>query len=160
MKTIYWLTGLPCSGKSTIAKELAIYLNAEILDGDAVRAIVGNNDFSKEGRATHMRAVALQAYRLSRDTNVIVALVSPLRKVREEVKRKYSNLYEIYVRCELGVCKDRDVKGMYAKAMRGEIANFTGVQDEYEEPLNPDLVVRTDKYSIQECVNQIIERIS
>src|SRR4030042_6577885 len=98
MKTIYWLTGLPCSGKSTIARELAIYLNAEILDGDAVRAIMSNNDFSKEGRATHMRAVALQAYRLSRDTNVIVALVSPLRKIREEVKRKYSNVYEIYVR--------------------------------------------------------------
>lgn len=158
MKKIYWLTGLPCSGKSTIATELVKYFKAEILDGDAVRATTGNNDFSKEGRVAHMRAVALQAYRLSRDTNVIVALVSPLRKIREEIKKKYGNVYEIYVRCELGVCKDRDVKGMYAKAVRGEITNFTGVQDEYEEPLNPDLMVRTDKYSIQECVNQILSR--
>ena len=85
MKKIYWLTGLPCSGKSTIARELAKHLNAEVLDGDEIRAITSNDDFSKEGRSKHMRSVAAMAYILSKYTDVVVALVSPLKKVREEM---------------------------------------------------------------------------
>lgn len=156
MRQTYWLTGLPCSGKSTIAKELARHLNAEVLDGDEIRAIANNDDFSREGRAEHMKSVAAMAYLLSKHTSVVVALVSPLNDVREEIKKKYKNMYEIYLKCDLSVCQKRDVKGMYGKAMRGEIVNFTGVDDEYEEPLNPDLIVRTDKYSVGECVRQIL----
>ncbi len=156
MKKIFWLTGLPCSGKTTIAKKLAMHLSAEILDGDDIRAITSNGDFSREGRARHMKSVAAMAYLLSKYTNVIVALVSPLRSVRDEIKKKYSNLYEIYLECDPLVCQDRDVKGMYARAMRGEIENFTGVQDQYEEPTNPDIVLRTDRNSIYECVDQIL----
>ena len=156
MKKIYWLTGLPCSGKSTIARELARHLNAEMLDGDEIRAITGNGDFSKEGRAKHMRSTAAMAHIISKYTNVVVALVSPLRRVREEIKEKYPNVYEIYLKCDLSVCKNRDVKGMYAKAMRGEINNFTGIQADYEEPLSPDMIIRTDKCSPDQCVNQIL----
>ncbi len=156
MKKIYWLTGLPCSGKTTIAKKLARHLSAEILDGDDIRAITSNGDFSREGRARHMKSVAAMAYLLSKYTNVIVALVSPLRSVRDEIKKKYSNLYEIYLECDPLVCQDRDVKGMYARAVRGEIENFTGVQDQYEEPTNPDIVLRTDRNSISECIDQIL----
>ena len=156
MKKIYWLTGLPCSGKPTIAKELARHFYAEILDGDNIRTITNNNDFSKEGRAKHMRSVAAFAFILSKYADVVVALVSPLRSVREELKKNYPNLYEIYVKCDLEKCKERDLKGMYAKAESGEIDNFTGVQAEYEEPLNPDVVVRTDKESVEQCVKQIL----
>ncbi len=156
MKKIFWLTGLPCSGKTTIAKELAKHLYAEILDGDEIRAIVGNTDFSKDGRAKHMRSVAAFAATLSKYANVVVALVSPLREVREEIKKEYPNLREIYVKCDLEKCKERDCRGMYAKAERGEIDNFTGVQAEYEEPLNPDIVVRTDKDSVEQCVKHIL----
>lgn len=137
MKKIYWLKGLPCSGKSTIAKELVGHFNAEVLDGDEIRAITNNDDFSMAGRAKHMRLIAAVAYILSKYTDVVVALVSPLRKVRDEIKKKYPNIYEIYLKCDLSVCRRRDVKGMYTKASRGDIANFTGVQGEYEEPLNP-----------------------
>lgn len=156
MKKIYWLTGLPCSGKSTIAEELSRHLNAEILDGDQIRAITNNNDFSREGRANHIKSVAAMANLLSKYTHVVVALVSPLRSVREEVKMKYPNVYEIYLKCDLRVYRARDVKGMYARAMKGEIDNFTGVQDQYEEPLNPDMMLRTDDNSIDECVKEIL----
>jgi len=155
MKHIYWLTGLPCSGKTTIAKELAKHLYAEILDGDEIRAISNNNDFSRTGRAKHMKSVAAMAVILSKHVNVIVALVSPLREIRDHIKGMYPNLLEIYVKCSLETCKKRDVKGMYAKAERDEIHNFTGVQDEYEVPLDAQLVVDTEKQSISECVNQI-----
>lgn len=156
MNKIFWLTGLPCSGKTTIAKELAKHLNAEILDGDEIRSMTDNNDFSKESRAKHMKSVAAIAFILSKHVNVIVALVSPLRDVREEIKKKYSNMKEIYLKCELSVCKNRDIKGMYAKAMREEITDFTGVQSEYEEPLSPDLIIRTDKSDVDKCVKKIM----
>ena len=93
MNKIFWLTGLPCSGKTTIAKALAKHLYAEILDGDNIRSITNNTDFSKEGRAKHMRSVAAFASILSKHANVVVALVRPLRKEREELKKKYPNLY-------------------------------------------------------------------
>ncbi|HIH11320.1 TPA: adenylyl-sulfate kinase [Candidatus Woesearchaeota archaeon] len=155
-KKIYWLTGLPCSGKSTIAQALCGHLDAQILDGDKIRAMVQNRDFSLEGRATQMRYVAAMAYFLHRQQNVIVSLVSPLREVREEIKRQFLNVVEIYVQCDVEVCKRRDVKGMYARASSGVLLNFTAVQQEYEPPLNPHLVVRTDVDSIESCVNQIL----
>lgn len=156
MKKIYWLTGLPCSGKTTIARELSKHLYAEVLDGDEIRDIVSNKDFSKKGRAKHMRSVASFASILSKHVNVVVALVSPLRKVREELRKKHPNMCEIYLKCSLKKCKERDVKGMYAKAQKGEIENFTGVQGKYESPLNPDTIVRTDKNSVEQCVKQIL----
>jgi len=157
MRKIYWLTGLPCSGKSTIARELARNIYAEVLDGDEIRAISNNNDFTMEGRVRHMKSVAAMAYKLSKYVSVVVALVSPLREVREELKKKYPNMCEIYVKCDIETCKKRDVKGMYEKAIRGEIENFTGVQDRYEEPLNADITIDTGKSSPEECVKQILK---
>jgi len=157
MKNIYWLTGLPCSGKTTIAKELGRHLYAEILDGDNLRDLVENKEFTKESRTRHMMYTAAMAHYLSKYIDVVVSLVSPIKEIREAIKNKYSNLLEVYVKCDLDICKLRDVKGMYDKAEKGEITNFTGVQEKYEEPLDPDIVVRSDESTIDECVNQILK---
>jgi len=161
-KQIFWLTGLPCSGKTTIAKELARHTNAEILDGDDIRKIANNNDFTEEGRRKHMLAVAEFANLLSKYTNVIVALVSPIKSIREEIKNKYPNLTEIYVMCDLEECKRRDVKGMYAKALNGEIKDFTGIDAPYEEPdligKNKSTFVDAETLDVEQCVDIILSR--
>lgn len=162
MKQIFWLTGLPCSGKTTIAKELSKHINAEILDGDDIRKITDNQDFSPEGRKKHMLGVAEFAYRMSKYTNVVVALVSPIKAVREEIKKKNPNLVEIWVKCDLDECKRRDVKGMYNKALKGEIKNFTGVDAPYEEPTvtgeNKTTFVDTTTLDVKQCVDIILTR--
>lgn len=157
MRNIYWLTGLPCSGKTTIGKELAKHLYAPLLDGNALRAISGNYDFSVEGRTRHMQLVGYFANMMSRYTDVIVSLVSPLRSVREDLKQSFPNMYEIYVKCDLSVCRQRDVKGQYSEALQGKIKNFTGVQDTFEEPLHPHVTVETDKQSLDDCVKKILQ---
>jgi len=158
MYKIFWLTGLPCSGKTTIAKELAKNIHAEILDGDDIRKIIKNNDFSSEGRKNHMASVAEFASILSRYNNVIVSLVSPIKSVREEIKKRYPNLTEIYVYADAETCKKRDTKGMYKLAMEGKIKNFTGVDDVYEEPDSSTTTVDTTKTNVQECVKKIMEK--
>ncbi|MCX6722004.1 MAG: adenylyl-sulfate kinase [Candidatus Staskawiczbacteria bacterium] len=158
MYKIFWLTGLPCAGKTTIAKELAKNIHAEILDGDDIRKIIKNTDFSFEGRRTHMNSVAEFASILSKYNHVVVALVSPLKEVREEIKERYSNLTEIYVYADIDTCKKRDVKGMYKLAMEGKIKNFTGVDDIYEEPGTRTTVVDTTKMNPQECVKKILDK--
>lgn len=156
-KKIFWLTGLPCSGKSTIAKELSRHINAEILDGDEIRRLTSNQDFSENGRDKHIRMVAELAYILSKYTNVIVALVSPYKALREELKRKFSNIIEIYVKCSINTCIIRDTKGMYKKALNGEIKNFTGIDGIYEDPLN-STTIDTEKHGVQDCISQILEK--
>jgi len=165
MKKIFWLTGLPCSGKTTIANELSKHINAEILDGDDIRKISNNQDFSPGGREKHMLSVAELAYRFSKYTNVIVALVSPLKAVREKIKETYPNVIEIYIKCDIEECKRRDIKGMYAKALKGEIKNFTGIGAPYEEPnvmRNKDhthtTFVDTETFDVKQCVDVILER--
>ncbi len=165
MNQIFWLTGLPCSGKTTIAKELAKRINAEILDGDGIRKINNNTDFTPEGRERHMLSVAELAYRFSKYTNVVVALVSPIKKAREKIKAKYKNIVEIFIYCPLDVCIKRDVKGMYAKAKAGKIKNFTGIDAPYEEPETNrnkghthTTFVDTDLLTVSECVNIILNR--
>jgi adenylylsulfate kinase len=157
MFKIYWLTGLPCSGKTTIANELAKRIHAEILDGDDIRAITNNKDFSPEGRRNHMLSVAELAYRLSKYNNVVVALVSPIKSVRDEIKKKYPNVNEIYVKCSLEGCKKRDVKGMYNKALKGEIKDFTGISAPYEAPEH-STVIDTEHSTIQECASLIVAK--
>lgn len=154
---IIWLTGLPCSGKSTIAYNLASRINAEVLDGDVIRKFMGNIDFSIEGRKEHMLSVAEIAYRFSKYTNVLVSLVSPIRKTRNEILDMYDNMNMIYCDCPLEICEERDVKGMYAKARAGEVKDFTGVSAEYEKPIEGDnhYSINTNKKSLEECVNLI-----
>lgn len=152
MNRIYWLTGLPCSGKTTIANELKRLYGFEGLDGDDIRSFMDNKDFTLQGRAKHMRSVAEIASRFNKYNDVVVSLISPLKEVREYIKNKYNNVREIYIRCDLEVCKRRDVKGMYARAMRGEIKGFTGIDDPYEEPEDPDLIIDTFLLSIEESI--------
>lgn len=155
MNKIIWLTGLPCSGKTTIANELGRHINAEILDGDDIRSIIDNQDFSVEGRRKHMMMVAEMAFRFSKYTSVIVALVSPIKFVRDEIKSKYQNIIEVFVKCGIEECVRRDTKGLYKKAIAGGIKDFTGISAPYEEPVGV-LKVETDKLGVQESVSLIL----
>jgi len=155
---IIWLTGLPCSGKTTLGKKLVELTDSRLLDGDEIRALKKNNDFSMQGRKKHMLEVGEFAFEISSERDVIVSLVSPIREVREHIKEKYGNVFEVFVKCSLEECIRRDVKGMYAKAQKGEIKNFTGIDDPYEEPLENMIVVDTDKDSINDCVGKIMQK--
>ncbi len=157
-----WFTGLPCCGKTTIAKELKKRLDekgcdAELLDGDTVRDFIRNRDFSKEGRNKHLRYIALMARLLSRrGTIVLCTFVSPYRENRDFARSINENFLEIYVKAPLEVCIERDVKGMYKKALAGEIKGFTGIDDPYEEPDNPELIVETDEETLEESVEKVM----
>ena len=149
MKVI-WLTGLPCSGKSTIAQNVARHRDIQILDGDVIREKKQNKDFSYEGRVNQARNVALAADKSSKD--VIVALVSPFAACRDVAREVLKDRYiEVYVKCSLDTCIARDVKGMYKRAMNGEIKDFTGISSPYEIPKDPHLVLDTNKLSIEQC---------
>jgi adenylylsulfate kinase len=166
MKQIFWLTGLPCSGKTTIAKELAKKINAEILDGDDLRANMKNSDFSEEGRKKHMLNIAWIASLLSKHTNVIVSLVSPIKSVREEIMDKYPNTTMLYCYASLEECEKRDVKGMYKLARAGKITNFTGIDAEYEVgnykrgESHRHYYMDTELWTVEECVAFIVEKFA
>ncbi|HKO78797.1 MAG TPA: adenylyl-sulfate kinase [Chitinophagaceae bacterium] len=160
---VLWFTGLPCSGKSTLADELEKYFHKEKmavqkLDGDLLRATISKDlGFSTADRYRQSERVSYIAKMLSmQGVNVIVALVSPCRNMRAHAKEICSNMKEIYIKCSLEECKKRDVKGMYKKALSGEIENFTGVHDVYEAPLSPDLIVDTEQNTIKQCVSKLI----
>lgn len=157
-----WLTGLPCSGKSTIARQLARALlrrgrRVEVLDGDIVRQNLSYGlGFSREDRDRNIRRIAFVANLLARNgVIVIVALVSPYRAARDEARRLLGEFFEVYVDCPGVECERRDVKGMYARARAGELRGFTGVDDPYEVPLNPELSVLTGQESSEQSVAQI-----
>ncbi len=158
-----WFTGLPCSGKTTIAKQVEKKLedegmDVELLDGDTVREFIRNRDFSQEGRNKHLRYIALMGRLLSkRGAIVLCTFVSPYRENRDFARSINENFLEIYVKTPLELCIKRDVKGMYKKAMAGEIKGFTGIDDPYEEPENPELVVETEKESLEESVRKVMD---
>lgn len=159
-----WLTGLPCSGKSTIAKKLAEEISergrdTEILDGDIVRDILNKDlGFSKEDRLENMRRVSVLADLLTKHgVDVIVALVSPYREGRDRAREILPNFVEVFVKAPIEVCEKRDVKGMYKLAKEGKIKNFTGINDPYEEPLNPEVICETDKETVEESVSKILK---
>jgi len=159
-----WFTGLPCSGKTTIseiiAKELRDRdLNVETLDGDELRRNLSKDlGFSKEDRETHIKRVGFIAKLLARnDVATLAAFVSPYREVRKYLRIEIGSFIEVFVKCPVEVCIERDVKGMYKKALAGEIKNFTGVSDPYEEPLNPEIVVETDKEMPIESAQKVLQ---
>lgn len=161
-----WFTGLPCSGKTTISeivgKELRDRdLNVEMLDGDELRRNLSKDlGFSKEDRETHIKRVGFIAKLLSRnDVATLAAFVSPYRAVRKYLRIEIGNFIEVYVKCPVEVCIKRDVKGMYKKAIAGEIKNFTGISDPYEEPLEPEIIVETDKEMPMESAQKVIQRL-
>lgn len=157
-----WLTGLPCAGKTTIALELERRLRAnglrvERLDGDTVRGgLTRDLGFSKEDRDKNIERVTFVAKLLSRNgVAVVAAFISPYRQARDTARRETTNFIEVFVDAPLQICIDRDVKGMYARAIKGELQQFTGISDPYEEPLNPEIAIRTAEQTVDECVNHI-----
>lgn len=158
-----WFTGLPCSGKSTVARLLQKHLldrglPAELLDGDEMRRrLTKGLGFTKEGRDDNIRRISFVANLLTRNgVATIACAISPYRDIREEARREIGRFVEVYVKCPLEVCISRDVKGMFQKAISGEIRNFTGISDPYEEPLNPEVVVETDRESPEASAAKIM----
>jgi len=160
-----WLTGLPCAGKTTIAQELVKLIpNSTILDGDIIRSgpLGQGVGFSKEDREAHIKRMGhIAKILLDSGITPICSFVSPSRETREEIKEFIGKdrFFEIFIDPPLEVCIKRDVKGMYAKAMRGEIQNFTGIDATYEKPTNPSLRIDTDKISLKDTVNFIVGKL-
>ena len=166
---VIWLTGLPGSGKTTIAKALQPRLKesgfkVELLDGDIVRKELSPElGFTKQDRETHARRVVYLSKLLSRNGIIsVVCLISPYREFRRYARSENSinnNFYEVYVKCSLETCIKRDPKGLYKKALSGEIKDLTGLQDPYEEPEKPEVVVDTEMQTLEECVNAILNGV-
>ncbi|MGA8855690.1 MAG: adenylyl-sulfate kinase [Candidatus Bathyarchaeia archaeon] len=163
---VVWLTGLPGSGKTTIARELEPKLRAmgravEVLDGDEIRQSLSKGlGFSREDRETHLRRVVYVAKLLSRNGVVVIAaFISPYRNIREYARKETTNFLEVFVKCSLQTCAQRDPKGLYKKASSGQIKDLTGPQDLYEEPLNPDLVVDTEELNVSASSDLILSKL-
>jgi len=169
---VFWFTGLSGSGKSTLAKGLERKLFhkgylTKLLDGDNVRVGLNKDlDFSAESREENIRRVA-EVARLFVDCGVITicCFISPTERIREMARQIIGpeNFYEIYAKCSIEICEKRDPKGLYKKVREGKIQNFTGIHTEYEEPLNPNFIIRTDnktvRRSIRQCYREILSLI-
>ncbi|MCK5706712.1 MAG: adenylyl-sulfate kinase [Candidatus Aureabacteria bacterium] len=160
---VLWFTGYPCSGKTTIADSLAVMLrnrgkSIERLDGDIVRKSLSKDlGFSREDRVENIRRIAFISKLLSRNgIGVITTFVSPYRFIRDMVRKDTTNFIEVFVDCPLEECRKRDVKGMYLLAEKGEIKNFTGISDPYEKPERPEVILHTDKETLQESCEKTI----
>ena len=158
-----WFTGLSGAGKSTIAERLLDVLReqgvkSELLDGDVVRTNLSKGlGFSKEDRDTNIRRIGFVSDLLTRNGVVsIVSAISPYREVRDEVRAQIGDFLEVHVHASLDELVRRDVKGLYEKAIKGEIANFTGVSDPYEEPLKPEVLVNTEEEEIDESLGKVL----
>jgi adenylylsulfate kinase len=161
---VLWFTGLSGSGKSTIAtlvhRELERRgVEVEYIDGDALREVFPNTGFTRAEREEHLRRTGYMASRLAaHGVTVVASFVSPYRASREFVRRLCPRFLEVYVATPLEECERRDVKGLYARARRGEIRNFTGIDDPYEVPERPELTLDTRALSVDQCVAEVLAR--
>ena len=162
-----WFTGLPGAGKTTLAHAVAATLRErgidrlEILDGDVIRTTLSKGlGFSRQDRELNVQRVGFLCQTLNRhDVVALAALVSPYREGRELLRKDIGRFVEVYVKCPLDVLIQRDPKGLYRKALAGEIRQFTGVSDEYEEPLHPDVVVPTDLESVEDSTRRVVSAL-
>jgi adenylyl-sulfate kinase len=161
-----WFTGLSGAGKTTLAHIVEAELKrrnlkVEILDGDVVRTNLSKGlGFSKEDRDTNIRRIGFVCHLLSRNgVAAISAAISPYREIRDEVRKTIGDFVEVYVHCPLEVCVQRDVKGLYAKAIAGEIPAFTGVSDPYEPPLNPEVSVDSSTETPEQSAGKILRKL-
>src|SRR5438045_3011547 len=159
-------TGLSGSGKSTLSEVIeqrmkALGRNVEVLDGDIVRTHLSKGlGFSREDRDTNIRRIAFVCNLLSRNGVICIsAAIAPYSEARAWARREIGNFVEVYVKCPIDVCRQRDVKGLYKLVDAGKIKNFTGVDDPYEEPEHPEIVIETDKEGIEESVQRIFTRL-
>jgi adenylyl-sulfate kinase len=160
---VLWLTGLSGAGKSTVAAKLGPALaerghRVELLDGDEVRTnLCQGLGFSRADRDTNIARIGYVAGKLSKHgVTVLVAAISPYREARDRVRAAVDNFVEAHVAAPLSTCAERDPKGLYAKALAGEIKHFTGVSDPYEPPLDPEIVLHTESESVDDSVHQIL----
>lgn len=162
---VVWFTGLSGAGKSTLAKQLVDRLSSEgrkveYLDGDAIRQVLPYVGFSREERNTHIARVGLLASYLEKHgVSVVASFVSPYEESRRLARGLCRNFVEVHVSTPLSQCEERDAKGLYAKARRGEIRNFTGVSDDYEIPKNPELTIDTSSLSMDEALRQVTSHL-
>jgi len=162
-----WFTGLSGAGKTTISDALELLLRdrgitkLEKLDGDVVRTHLSKGlGYSKEDRDTNIRRIGWVAEVLTRNgVCVLASAISPYREIRDEVRRNVGDFVEVYVKCSIEELTRRDVKGLYEKALRGEIQNFTGISDPYEPPLNPHVVVDSEREQPLESVAKVIAKL-
>lgn len=160
---VIWLTGLSGSGKSTIGEELTKVFSesgvaVEYIDGDVVRSIFPQTGFSREDRNNHIKRIGYIAHLLEKHSVLVIcSFVSPYKESREFARNLCKNFFEVYVSTPLSICEKRDVKGLYAKARKGQIKQFTGIDDPYEEPENPELRIDTSVVPLNECIHKIIE---
>ncbi|MDR8393510.1 adenylyl-sulfate kinase [Aliifodinibius sp. S!AR15-10] len=161
--TVLWFTGLSGSGKSTVSEKVYAILKerglkVEHLDGDAVREVFPTTGFSKEERDSHVKKIGFVASLLQKHGVFVVAsFISPYQDARDFVRNMCEDFTEVFISTPLEECERRDVKGLYEKARAGEIDNFTGISDPYEEPENPELNIDTTDITVDEAVQQVID---
>src|SRR6266567_4247906 len=161
-----WFTGLSGAGKSTLSEAIKKSLkqhrrNVEILDGDIVRTHLSKGlGFSREDRDTNIKRIAFVCGLLTRNGVICIsAAIAPYRDARAWARQEIGNFMEVYVKCPIEVCRQRDVKGLYKLVDEGKLTGFTGVDDPYEEPEHPELVVETNKESIEESIGRIFAKL-
>lgn len=163
---VVWLTGLSASGKTTIGRSLQTRLRelgfrVELLDGDEVRKQLSPDlGFTKNDREMHARRVVYLSRLLAKNEIVtLVSLIAPYRSFRENARKEIVDYVEVYVKTPLEVCIKRDPKGLYKKALKGEITDMTGIQDPYEEPMNPDVLIETERVTVEESAEMILQKL-
>ncbi|MDP8889000.1 MAG: adenylyl-sulfate kinase [Thermoproteota archaeon] len=163
---VVWLTGLSGGGKTTIARTIEDALKSMnrsvvVLDGDEIRRHLSPDlGFSRRDREMNVERVAYLSHILSRSGIItIVALISPFRTSRDYARKLIGEFVEVWVKCSLETCKKRDPKGLYGKVMMGEITDFTGIDQNYEIPLNPETIVDTDKETPLQCSQRILQKL-